>query len=273
MRINSYVHIDVKSYEYDGHANKPKMVNGTVTDHHNQDRVEISQTGRELAADTIQHHLANYYGTAEIRDSLNQLLAGKTPEVRNAVSSIIQFNLVPGGSVANDEERAALLEIGLSQAKYLAENYMQGDEAKQFLATMNQIANLSKTGTTPPQKPYGAPDDYMNITDLMKRFEPDSYAKMSEVIQSGGDWSKILFEFAKKVPQNREWAQKYREETDNQAANLHAKIQNRYDSADTTNMSSFLRDMKRMIENESWANPNLLTRNLDYFAHVLGYQR
>lgn len=52
--------------------------------------------------------------------------------------------------------------------------------------------------TTPPSKPQGAPDDYINTGDLMKRFEPDTYAKMQEAIVNGGDWGEIFTNFVKK---------------------------------------------------------------------------
>jgi hypothetical protein len=47
------------------------------------------------------------YHFAEIDASLEQLLAGKPPEVEEAVNILISSNFVPDGSVSDKNERAA----------------------------------------------------------------------------------------------------------------------------------------------------------------------
>lgn len=270
-------------YTINENGNKPAMQTGAnpVISH---DTVEISPIGRQLAADAIEHHPAKYYGTAEINDSLNQLLNGKAPAVSKAVYTLIESNLMPDGSISNDADRAALLEMGLSQAKYIANNHMNGDEAASFLKTIDQIAAIAKTRTvdpvtghatytTPPQKPKGAPDDYVSISELMKRFEPDTYRTMNDAISSGGDWGSILIQFAKKVPQNKSWVGTYRKEMDQLVKDLrNTKIENRFEGADTSSIASFLHDMKGKIQNTSNANTDLLVKNMEHFARIIGHQ-
>lgn len=248
------------------------------------DRLEISREGRQMAADAIELHPAHYIGTVEINDSLQRILEGQSPEIRNAAYTIIQSNLMPDGSVSDDAERSALLESGLSQAKYLADRYMTGEDSSKFMDVMNQIAAIAKTRTVdpvtgqasytlPPQKPVGAPDDYINTGELMKRFEPKTYEKLQDALTNGGDWGKILVQFSAKVRQHPDWISKYKEETDQIVHNLqHTKIENRFAHVDTSGLEAFLQDMNNQFEQDSFSNTDVLARNLLHFARTLGYE-
>lgn len=284
MKIsNNSPFLDPKLYAPNGKPNETKMVTGIVPEF-KHDTVEISPTGRQLAEGAIEHLPAKYYGTAEIDSTLSRILDGKAPEVSKAVYSLIRSNFITGDTKSGGEEQAALLELGMSQAKYIADNYMTGAEAADFLATMKYIAGISKTRaidsttgkvtyTTPPDKPVGAPDDYVNPTDLMKRFEPETYDKFNAAVSSGGNWSSILFGFVKKIPHNKGWAETYTAETNRLVQSLrNPKIDNRFEGADTSNMAAFMKDINKFIQNTSLAHQDILTRNLESFAHLLGYK-
>lgn len=260
------------------------LQNGTMPGSRpSQDLLEISREGRQLAADAIELHPAHYYGTVEINHALQSLLNGKSPEIGKAVYTLIQSNLMPDGSVSDDDERAALLESGLSQAKFLADRYMNGDDASKFMSIIHQIAAIAKTRTvdaqtgqatyiTPPQKPIGAPDDYVNTAELMKRFEPKTYERLQDALTNGGDWASILIRFAKKASMNSEWVSQYRKDTDKLTDDLrNAKIDNRFKDADTSSIEAFVRDMNDRFRQASFANADLLTKSLLDFARVLGY--
>lgn len=269
-----------KLYHLNKQAANTSMVEGQLTGLP-LDTVEISTAGRQLAADAIEHEAAKYYGTAEINDSLNQLLAGKEPQVSKAVYTLIQSNLLPDGTVSDEEERAALLEAGLSQAQYIADHYMAGDEAGKFMDTVKQIAAIAKTRTvdpatgkasyvTLPQKPQGAPDDYISADDMMKRFEPETYTKLQEAVQGGGDWGSILMGFAKRIPQHPDWTETYLKETEQLAAKLKSNtLHNRFEGVATSDMSAFTQGMRETIQRSALANPDYLIRNMEYFAHIL----
>ncbi|MFM9331585.1 hypothetical protein [Paenibacillus mesotrionivorans] len=245
------------------------------------DTVSISPEGRQLAADAITHEPAKYYGTAEINGSLTGLLADKDPKVGKAVYTIIESNFMPDGTVSKEEDRAALLEAGLAQAQYIADHYMNGEESSQFMDTMNQIAAIAKTRTvdpatgqasytTPADRPAGAPEDYVSAGDLLKRFEPDTYTKLQEAITGGGDWGSILIGFAKRVPQHTDWTETYLKEEKDLAASLkNTKHDNRFESADTSDLAAFTKGMKDLIQSSVSGNRDLLNRNLQYFAHIL----
>ena len=286
MKVNSSTTLEPKLYGMNGQGQvnkQPKMETGTIPGL-KHDTVDISPTGRQLAVGAIEHHVATYYGNAEINDSLNRILDGKSPEIRTAVYTIIQSNLVPDGTVSDSKERAALLELGLTQAKYIADNYFKDGEAAEMLNTMNKIAAMSHKETInpvagnaayipPSQKPQGAPDDYVNITDLMKRFEPESHGQLQDAIVNGGDWSGILMKFAHKIPQNKEWLDTYRQEASQPMKEAPAsRIDSRFNSANTADMAAFVKDLQSMIQKTQLANTDFLSRNIDYFAHVLGYR-
>lgn len=278
--------------------NQLKLETGFALPKH--DSVEISEAAKQLAAGTggrelpvgvVKDNLSiRPFFTAEIDSSLSQVLNGKPPEVEEAVNFLITRNFVPDGSVSDDSERAALLESGLSQAKYIADNYMTDDEAEKFLGTMGMIAAYAKTRTVDPEsgqasymylhrKPDGAPDDYVDMDYLMKKYDPESARKITETLKdglnggSGAGFTGIMMDFNQKLAQNPQWLNEYRAEIDNMNKVLkNTDIDNRFESADTSNMAAFLQDMDSQIQNTAHENKNFLTRNIEYFSLILGKQ-
>lgn len=286
MNIRSIDNLGINLYRKNALANQfqseTPFVNGKITEHEYRDLLEISPEGRQLAAGAIQHHALPYYGTAEIHQSLQEVLEGLEPEVKEAVNHLIQFNLMPDGSVSNPEDRAALLEMGLIQARYLAAHYFSGDRAVRFLETIDKIAAIAQTRTvdpetgavsylTPFQRPEGAPEDYINHGELMRMVEPETYKKLHEQIIQGGDWARTLVDFVIRAAEHPEWSERYFAEQNAVNARLNSvTIENRYQGADLRELTSFLEDMERFIERESAANQNLLRQNMAYFSMLLG---
>lgn len=262
---------------------KPGLRPGTIAGL-KHDTVEISPTGRQLAEGAIKHHVGKIFVSAQIDESLNRLLEGKSQEISDAVHTIIGSNLLPGGSVSDEGERAALREAGLAQAQYVADRYMSGGESSELMAIMNQIAVIGTKGTVdpatgsvsyqmPPSRPVGAPEDYVDINELMKRFEPDTYKKLNEAVTGSGDWGSILFSFVKKMPQNEQWLSKYREETKQLMHELKTtKLDNRFAGANTSDMASFQLDINRKLEQTPLAKTDALMRNMDNFARIFGHR-
>ncbi|MFC4597248.1 hypothetical protein [Cohnella hongkongensis] len=257
------------------------------------DRVELSEASRRLAAGISERQLPegvvkhNYsvrpVFTAEIEASLSRALSGKPPEVTDAVHFLIARNFVPDGSVADEEERAALLESGLSQAKFIADRYLTGDEAAEFLAAMKKIAAYAQTRTVDPEsgqaryielphKPVGAPDDYIDLNRMMKKYDPEAYRRLTDILQNGSGvgFSSLLMEFQRKMAQNPEWVREYRAEVHRVNTVLtRTTIDNRFEGADTSDLASFLQDMNGKFDNTSFANKDFLTRNLESFSLIL----
>jgi len=227
--ISSLPRLYTQNQDNNQRNNQLKMETGPTLPGH--DSVEISEAAKRLAegisdrqlpVDAMEHDWIRPFFTDEIDTSLQQLLDGKSPEVEAAVNFLISSNFVPDGSVPNDNERAALLEIGLTQAQYIADNYMTDEEADEFLATMNRIAAYAITRTVDPEtgqasyieiprKPKGAPDDYVDINYLMKKHDPESAHTITDILKdalNGGSitgFNELLQGFIQKMAQNPQW--------------------------------------------------------------------
>lgn len=197
--------------------------------------------------------------------------------MKEAVYGIIQSNFIT--DVTGDEERSALLELGLTQAKYIADNYMKDDKAAEFMNTIRQIGAISTTRTvdpetkqiqydTPPQRPVGAPDDYMDLNYMMKKFEPNTLDKLQEAIVNGKDWSSILLNFAKNAATRKDWIQEYKEDVNKQIGSIPSE--NRFQNASTSSLSGFVANIKDMITQAGFQNSGFLTDNIEAFMRTLG---
>ncbi|MRN51474.1 hypothetical protein [Paenibacillus monticola] len=278
MKIYSSTQYDLNLYlNSKQHTDKPALVTGTITElSHDADTVEISPAARQLAASDIVNHSATYFGTVQINDSLNRLLKDQPSEVKEAVYGIIQSNFIT--DVTGEEERAALLELGLTQSKYIADNYMKDDEAAEFMNTIRQIGAISKTRTvdpetkeihykTPPQRPIGAPEDYIDLTDIMQKFEPETLDKLQETIANGKDWGSILRTFAEKVSTRKDWVQEYREGAAKQIGDIVGE--NRFGNVSTASLTEFVKDIKNIISNAGFENTGFITDNIEAFMRTL----
>jgi len=298
MKVDSQTLTIPNLYSGSASLRQARLVTGTAPAGMEHYRVEISQAGKDLAAGlnarqlpvgAVIHDLgARPYFTEEIDQSLNRVLNGKPKEVQEAVNYLIGNNLMPDGTVSDEGERAALLESGLSQAQFIADNYMAGDEAGEFLAAVNQIAAYARTRTVDPEtgrasylnlhrKPEGAPDDYIDVDYMMKRYDPEAAAAIAKIYANlhngtgdGSGIAGIMAAFTRKMAENPQWIEEYRAEAAHaREALTSGPIDNRFAGANTANMASFLSDMNDRIRNSAFENTDFLSRNLEYFAMVL----
>ncbi|MFF2480955.1 hypothetical protein [Paenibacillus sp. NPDC058071] len=209
MQIQSSTQLDLNLYKISkDRADKPDLAADTNSGlYPNTDTVEISPAARQLQSEIV-HQAAVYFGTAQINDSLNRVLSDQSPEVKEAVYGLIQSNFIT--NVTDEDERSALLESGLKQAQHIADTYLKNENAAEFMNTIRQIGDISKTRTidpetkqiryeTPSQRPVGAPIDYINLNELMQKSDPKTYEKLQAALANGSDWFGILQAFAKKI--------------------------------------------------------------------------
>lgn len=137
---------------------------------------------------------------------LNNSLAAYGGEVNDTAYSIIQNNLlVSNVGDMSEKERQGMLSLGLEKARYLADNYMSGEDGALFMEAMETIAKYAANGQKGQdgkmtyhiqQGPMnGASDDYVNGYDIMRRYDPVSYAKFNSMMQEGtrtGDLTKQM---------------------------------------------------------------------------------
>lgn len=280
MRINNGIHSTVAETSASGKHDKPRLTNERMSASVIRDIVELNPaSARELPIGAIEHDEAKRYFNTEINASLEKALEDLAPEVSRAVYHVINRNLFAANQELNDEDRALLLEAGLSQAEYIAQHYIRQDGRAAFMDTMNTVAAIAKTRRVDPDtgqvvylrlpnKPAGAPDNYVNAEELMRRYDPEAAAKMDAANASGGNGLSMLLQFAHKIPKNPHWVSQYRSEQADLMDELkNASHDNRFGSVRTGGMEEFLQDMKNIAnQNDSKV---FFDRNLSTFAWIL----
>lgn len=284
MRIDQYNWMLVPHlYAASRSVGPTRMETGSFSGILRHDTVELSSaTARDLPDGVIEHEPAKMYFNEEIKATLEKVLAGKAPEVSKAVYQLIESNFFAANVDYTEEERTSLIAAGLTQAQFIADNYMQPDEAEEFMDTIHLLAAVAKTRTVDPetgvvryvdlpQRPQGAPADYVRIQDLMKKYDPDAYAKLTDAVINGGNFASILIQFAKKLHNNPDWVKEYREEQENFMKELqNTKIENEFMHIRATSVQDFVESMRTHIENSSFANKALIMKNTMQFAKTLG---
>ncbi|MDG0797114.1 hypothetical protein [Pectobacterium punjabense] len=217
------------------------------------EKVQISQEGRKQLQDDIISLPARRFFSSDIDKALSQALAGQPELVSQAVYRIIDENFMNSSAVSG-ESRQASLALGLSQAAYLAEHYINDDQKSSFLDTMKQIAGISQTRTTdekgnvsyytPPSYIPGTTEYKVDWGEIMKEKEPKRYEKYQETLESG-DAVKGLEEFISFVStaaiKHPEWGREYQSNVTRQVNELkHAEISNPFADIDVSTSSGFM---------------------------------
>ncbi len=197
------------------------MKNSTSVDYKGEESdsviVELSKDGLEkLKESKLCDSSAEW--RKELESKLVNSLSGLGENIIDAAYSIINDNLLTHDGAISEEERMELISLGLEKAKYLAEHYMEKEKADEFMSAMNTIAKIGTSGTVNengilqydvPRGPLvGAPDDYVNEFDIMKKADRSAWNKyssmMNEAIQTNEkekmlsamkyalDWSKKM---------------------------------------------------------------------------------
>ncbi len=143
-------------------------------------------------------------------------LEGAEENVVQTATGIIKNYLLPwnvGGM--SEQERKDQIAFGLESARYLAENYLEGDKADKFLTAMETIAKYGLSGKVSEDGKVqydikkgpmaGAPDDFVDTMDILKQKAPDLYREVKELNQDiinqkgNGKFSTRFLELFKKV--------------------------------------------------------------------------
>lgn len=97
-----------------------------------------------------------------------------------------------------EEQRQAMISLGLEKARYIADNYLEGQQAKDYMDAMTTIAKFALNGVKDENGKYtfdiekgplnGAADDQVNMGDILKEAYPDEWeanrAKRRAAIES-----------------------------------------------------------------------------------------
>jgi len=110
-------------------------------------------------------------------------------------------------------EQAALHEGRLSVSRPAVDLLEISHEARQLADGAVQHREAYRYDTL-PERPHGAPDDYIKVEDVMRRVQPEMYSQLQEALsRDAAEGLALLTKFAKLLPQHPEWLQAYRAET------------------------------------------------------------
>ncbi|QPI43639.1 MULTISPECIES: hypothetical protein [Pectobacterium] len=226
------------------------------------EQIQISQEGRKQLQDDIISQPAHRFFSSDIDNALSQALADQPEQVSQAVYRIIDENLM-NSSALNGEQRQASLALGLSQAAYLAEHYINDEQKQSFLDAMKQIAAISQTRTTdekgnvsyynPPSYIPGTTEYKVDWSAIMKEKEPEKYEKYREALESG-DAVKGLEEFISFVStaaiKHPDWGREYQNNAARQVNELkQAEISNPFADIDLSTPSGFMSGALEVLKN------------------------
>lgn len=134
--------------------------------------------------------IPNIQTNKKLYDSLEN-----APEhIVKAANGIIKNYLLPHDvSGMTEEQRRDAISFGLAEAGYLAENYLDGQHAGDFMSAMETIAKYGMNGTVSENgrvtyhiekgPMVGAPDDFVHESDLLKEKAPELYQEHQELNQ------------------------------------------------------------------------------------------
>lgn len=224
--------------------------------------VQISQEGRKQLQDDIISLPARRFFSADINNALSQALDGQPEQVSQAVYRIIDENLMNSPALSG-EPRQAALALGLSQAAYLAEHYINDEQNPSFLDAMKQIAAISQTQTTdeqgnvsyynPPSLVPGTTEYKVDWSVIMKEKAPEKYEKYQEAFASGDAVKGLeeLISFVKTAAiKNPEWGREYQSHVKEQFNALkHTEMTNPFADIDLSTSSTFMSGALDVLNN------------------------
>lgn len=224
----------------------------------------------------------------QTNNKLEKSLQGADDNIVDAAYSIIRNNLIPSsiGDLTEDE-RIALISVGLEEAKFLADR-LEGDKASSFIDAMNTIAKYGINGKSDNQGNVtydirwgaivGAPDDYISTGELMQRISPEQYktysAMLDEALEKNNeqlllkatkfaiDWERKSYQTnPKQFEVEKEKQVNWKKSVDN------TKINSSYKNTDRSNMETFINSI---LQQNKVLNTEHLSDNLQRFVKCFG---
>ncbi|GIO08582.1 hypothetical protein J31TS6_46100 [Brevibacillus reuszeri] len=270
-------------YSLQGNKAKPSLKAGYIPELAHPAKVELGTiaTARQLPDDTIKHTPAQFFFSTEVNATLDRVLNGKAQEVKEAVNHIFESNFFNNTQDYTEDARSELIEMGITKAKFIAETYMKDKDASEFLDTIYLLAAVSKTRKVDPatgsvtyielpQKPQGAPDNYINPSKLMEQYDPEAFRKFQAAETNPTEKASLLIQFVKKQRFHPEWRTTYLKEQDSIMQKLkHTAIHNRFEGVDARSLSQFEVQVNERIVELPFANKDILKSNLTSFIKLL----
>lgn len=134
-------------------------------------------------------------GYAAIDNTIIDSLNGVSDEVRQYAYDIVRNDLLlEYAEDISEDERQNLISLGLSEAQYIADNYLSGNNAKAFMSAIKKVAGIAANGVCEEDGTMNYGGIYrtditengytVQITDtfnMMKRYRPDMYKEYKAI--------------------------------------------------------------------------------------------
>lgn len=130
-------------------------------------------------------------GYASIDNTIIDSLNGVSDEIRQYAYDIVRNDLLLSDvSGISEEERQELISLGMTEAQFVADNYLSGENAEAYMTAMGRVAGIAANGVRDEDgiMDYGGlyktnitENGYtVEITDtsrMMKQYRPEMYAQ------------------------------------------------------------------------------------------------
>ena len=204
-------------------------------------------------------------GYASIDNAIIDSLNGVSDEVRQYAYDIVRhdFLLIKAEGITEDE-RQDLISLGLSEAQYVADNYLSGDNAKVFMTAMKKVAGIAASG----EREEDGTMDY----DLIYQTDPAYWTKDGHTSTQGSiDMVKMMKRYRPEMYKEFKALQKELKETEDgnqhdlvkQSAMLLIRFVNEIMAEQPEAFKAFERDGVRSVEEMSDKNVRDTFKNVE----------
>ncbi|HCT90495.1 MAG TPA: hypothetical protein DF613_03790 [Lachnospiraceae bacterium] len=215
--------------------------------------------------------VAEYYtGYARIDNAIVDALKGRGQELKDSVYDIIRNDLVPNHVHGLEEEdRLALISLGVEKAQYLADQFMDGGTRASFMTAIRSIAKIGAAGTR-----VGNCEMKYNVKNVigfdgtghvmenqsdeflfaMERLSPGDYETYKKMYEAGGDSAREASFFALRwamanIDAVAGYKTTYNRYKDEQYAQLDkVELDQTFAGADTSGKVNFLESIREKLQ-------------------------
>ncbi len=204
-------------------------------------------------------------GYARIDNAIIDALRGQSQEVKDNVYDLIRKDLLPNNVHGlSEDDRLALISLGVEKAQYLADQFMDDRTKASFMEAIRSTARIGaagkRVGTCDMEynvKKAYATDGYNRIREdilnellfSMEKDDPEAFAEYKK--KSGGNAALFAMEWLIHGNFNLLNANKpkYRKHQDEQYKKLNeGKLDNTFSGADTSNKKNFLAALSEKLQ-------------------------
>ncbi|GLC89292.1 hypothetical protein [Lysinibacillus piscis] len=239
--------------------------------------------------EAIEHNvLASIIPHIQTNDKLVNSLKGASQQVHDATYSTISKNfLVRNIGEMTEEQRQAMISLGLEKAQFIADNYLKGQQAKDYMEAMTTIAKFAVNGVKNDDGTVSyaiekgplvnAPDTYIHIDDLVKEVSPEKWqsvqAKLAVATEKQDEQAiaeafKEYQQLAQSIYTNRSHLvqQKIKDYSDWQQNIKNTVLPKYFSQLDKTSLSHLIDDIKTT---NTWLSNEFLAKDLKDFQRYL----